>query len=391
LTKPTIATPTTRRVFGDLPHTFELPNLIETQINSFNWLTKEGIGEILAEISPIEDFTGKNLALYLEDYSLGTPKYSIDEAIGKGTSYAAPLRVKARLLNKETGENMEQEVFLGDFPLMTDRGTFVINGIERVVVSQLTRSPGVFFTASVEPTSGRLLFAAEVRPTRGSWLEFETGKNDVISVKIDRKRKIAATTFLRAIGLNTDEKILNTFKDVDTAEDHRFMLATLAKDSTKTQEEALIEIYRKIRPGDPAILDNAKALLESLFFNPRRYSLGKVGRYKVNKRLGLDVPNDGSHGILSQDDVIGTVKELINLNNTAGAPDDIDHLANRRVRACGELIQNTLRVGLIQMERVARERMSISAEPQFLTPSAPQRVLRWLAAFSIHGPGQLSR
>lgn len=368
MTKPTIAT--TRRVFGDLPHTFELPNLIETQTRSFDWLAKEGIGEILAEISPIEDFTGKNLSLYLEDYSLGTPKHSIDEAIQKGTSYAAPLRVKARLLNKETGENMEQEVFLGDFPLMTDRGTFVINGIERVVVSQLTRSPGVFFTASVEPASGRLLFAAEVRPTRGSWLEFETGKNDVLSVKIDRKRKIAATTFLRAIGLGTDEKILETFKDVDTAEDHRYIVATLAKDSTKTQEEALIEIYRKIRPGDPAILDNAKALLESLFFNSRRYSLGRVGRYKVNKRLGLDVPNDAEHWILSQDDVIGAVKELINLNNSAGEPDDIDHLANRRVRACGELIQNTLRVGLIQMERVARERMSISAEPNLLTPSA---------------------
>ncbi|HET7713653.1 MAG TPA: DNA-directed RNA polymerase subunit beta, partial [Patescibacteria group bacterium] len=199
---PNIIT-TSRRVFGKSPSAFPLPNLIETQTLSFDWLLKEGIKDILFEISPIEDFTGKNLALYLEDYTLGTPKYSVDEAIAKGTSHAAPLKVKARLLNKETGENLEQEVFLGDVPLMTASGTFIINGIERVVVNQLTRSPGVFYTAEVEPATGRLLFSAELRPTRGSWLEFETGKNDVIGVKIDRKRKIAVTTFLRAIGLNT--------------------------------------------------------------------------------------------------------------------------------------------------------------------------------------------
>ena len=359
-----------RRVFGKYPSAFPLPNLIETQTLSFDWLLKEGIKDILFEISPIEDFTGKNLALYLEDYTLGTPKYSVDEAIAKGTSHAAPLKVKARLLNKETGENLEQEVFLGDVPLMTESGTFIINGIERVVVNQLTRSPGVFYTAEVEPATGRLLFSAELRPTRGSWLEFETGKNDVIGVKIDRKRKIAVTTFLRAIGLNTNEKILEAFRDTDTNETHQYITSTLAKDPTQSQEEALLEIYRKMRPGDPAILDNAKALLENLFFNPRRYSLGKVGRYKLNKRSGINIPNDSDHWILTQDDVVGAVKELIRLNNGGGEPDDIDHLANRRVRAVGELVQNILRVGLLQMERVARERMSISADPTLITPSS---------------------
>ena len=365
-----IATYQPRKIFGNLPSSFPLSNLIETQRKSFDWLLDEGISEILFEISPIEDFTGKNLALYLEDHSLGSPKYSVEEAIAKGVSYAAPLRVKARLLNKETGENMEQEVFLGDLPLMTDRGTFIINGIERVVVSQLTRSPGVFFTATIEPTTGRMLFAAELRPTRGSWLEFETGKNDVLSVKIDRKRKLAVTTFLRAIGLTTNEKMIETFKDVDTDDEHSFIQTTLLKDPTQTQEEALIEIYRKMRPGDPAILENARDLLHKMFFEPRRYSLGKVGRYKLNKRLGIDAPNDRDHWILSQDDVIGTIKELIRLNRQGGEPDDIDHLANRRVRAVGELVQNMLRVGLLQMERVARDRMSISAEPQLLTPSS---------------------
>lgn len=381
-----------RRVFGTSPSSYPLPNLIETQIKSFDWLLKEGIKEILFEISPIEDFTGKNLALFFEDYSLGTPKYNVEEAIAKGTSYAAPLRVKTRLLNKETGENLEQEVFLGDLPLMTETGTFVINGIERVVINQLTRSPGVFYTAEVEPASGRLLYSAELRPTRGSWLEFETGKNDVIGVKIDRKRKIAVTTFLRAIGLATSEKIIESFKDVDTDTNHRYIETTLAKDPTQSQEEALIEIYRKMRPGDPAILDNAKALLENLFFNARRYSLGRVGRYKLNKRLGIDVPNDPEHWILSQDDVIGAVKELINLNNGKGEPDDIDHLANRRVRAVGELVQTILRVGLLQMERVARERMSISADLSLVTPSGLVNARPIIARLNeFFGGSQLSK
>jgi DNA-directed RNA polymerase subunit beta len=345
-------------------------NLIEPQLTSFQWLLKEGIRELLDEVNPIEDFTGKNLALYFLGYSLGEPKYSAKEAIDKEVTHAAPLRVKTRLMNKETGETLEQDVYLGEIPLMTERGTFVINGVERVVVSQLTRSPGVFFTAEIDPATGRSLYRAEIRPSRGSWLEFETARNDVLTVRIDRKRRIPATTLMRAIGYSSDEKLIELFKDVDTGSDHRFIEATLEKDPTKNAEDAYLEIHHKMRPGDPAILENAKVLLENLFFNPRRYHLGKVGRFKMNKRLGLETPNDPNHWILQSQDIITTVKMLIDLNNGKGAPDDIDHLSNRRVRGVGELVQNTMRIGLLQMERVVRERMSISSEAGLATPVA---------------------
>ncbi|MDP2671842.1 MAG: DNA-directed RNA polymerase subunit beta [bacterium] len=359
-----------RRIFGTAGHEFPLPNLIEPQIRSYDWLIKEGIADLLAEVSPIEDFTGKNFSLYFLEHSLGEPKYDPIKAIEKGVTYSAPLRVKTRLLNKETGETLEQEVFLGDVPLMTTSGTFIINGVERVVVTQLTRSPGIFYSAEIEPATGRALFKAELRPTRGSWLEFETAKNDLLTVRIDRKRRIPATTLLRAIGFGSDEKIRELFSEVDKNEDHHYIDTTLAKDSTSGPDEAYLEIYHKMRPGDPAILENAKVLLENLFFNPRRYSLGKVGRYKLNKRLGIEVTNDSEHWILTQDDIIAATRFLIQLNNGQGEADDIDHLGNRRVRTVGELVQNVLRVGLLQMERVVKERMSISADLTMVTPTS---------------------
>jgi len=359
-----------RKVFGTAGHPFPLPNLIESQIKSYEWLLIEGIKNLLAEVNPIEDFTGKTFALYFLEHSLGEPKYSPEKAIEKGVTYSAPMRVKTRLLNKESGENLEQEVFLGDIPLMTISGTFIINGVERVVVNQLTRSPGIFFSAEIDLATGRPLYKGELRPTRGSWLELETAKNNVLTVRIDRKRRIPATTLLKAVGVGDDNRIKEVFSDVDTNSSHRYIEATLAKDSAQSQDEALLEIYHKMRPGDPVILDNAKALLENLFFNSRRYSLGKVGRYKINKRLGLEVANDQDHWILTQDDIVAAVKFLVRLNNGEGEADDIDHLGNRRVRAVGELVQNTLRVGLLQMERVVKERMSISADLTMVTPTS---------------------
>ena len=357
-----------RKLFGSAGISIPPIDLVKPQKDTYEWLLSKGIKELLAEISPIEDFTGKNFSLSFLDYSLGEPKYNPSLALEKGVTYSAPIKVKSRLLNKVTGESLEQEVFLGDLPLMTDLGTFIVNGVERVVVIQLTRSPGIFYTAEVEPSTGRKLFKSELRPTRGSWLEFETAKNDLISVRIDRKRRIPATTFLRTIGYGSTEKIKELFSEVDTNPDHKFIDVTLGKDPASSSEEAFLEIYKRMRPGDPPILENAKVLLENLFFNSRRYSLGKVGRYKLNKRLGHNVPNDSEHMILSPEDIVATIKLLIKLNNGDGETDDIDHLGNRRVRAVGELVQNTLRIGLLQMERVIKERMSLQADLTAVTP-----------------------
>lgn len=360
----------TRKVFGAAGQSYPIPNLIQTQKDSFDWLLSEGVKDLLAEVSPIEDFTGKTFSLYFLEHSLGEPKYDPEKAVEKGVTYSAPIKVKARLLNKETGETLEQEVFLGDLPLMTDSGTFIINGVERVVVTQLTRSPGIFFTEDIDPATGKSLYKAELRPTRGSWLEFETAKTNVLTVRIDRKRRIPVTTLLRAVGFGSNEKIKEKFAELEENSERKYIEPTLQKDTTADSDEAFLEIYHKMRPGDPAILENAKLLLENLFFNPKRYSLGKVGRYKLNKRLGLEIPNTPDNWILRPEDLIAAVDLLIRLNNGEGASDDIDHLGNRRLRAVGELIQNTLRVGLLQMERVVKERMSISADARAVTPTS---------------------
>ncbi len=377
-----------RENYARIAEVLAMPNLIRLQLDSFRWFIEEGLKELFAEISPIQDFTGKNLELQFLDYSFGVPKYNVQECRERDMTFAAPLRVRVRLRAKETDEIKEQDIFMGDFPMMTEYGTFVINGAERVVVSQLVRSPGVYFTANEDPATGRPLCFGKLIPNRGAWLEFETSTKDIMSVKVDRKRKIPVTTLLRAIGFSTDEQIIELFANVDVG-DHRFIQETMAKDPTKTTEEALLEFYRRLRPGDPPTVDNARSLLNSLFFNFRRYDLGKVGRHKLNKRLQLNVPL--TQRILTQDDMVSIVRTMVQLNNGIGQADDIDHLGNRRVRAVGELIQNQFRVGLLRMERVIKERMSIQ-EPESATPAALINIRPVVAAMKeFFGGSQLSQ
>lgn len=345
-------------------------DLIAIQKDSYHWFLTEGIKEAFEEINPVEDFTGKNWALEFLDYHFDAPKITPTEAKTKGTTYDAALRVVTKLTNKQTGQSLEQEVFLGDIPHMTDTGTFIINGIERAVVNQIVRSPGVFYSGAIERTSGRTLYSAELRPIRGSWLEVMMSKNDVISVKIDRHRKIAATTLLRAMGYANDEDITKLFESVNTNPDRDYIRSTIAKDATKSQAEALIEIYQKMRPGEPAVLENAQEFLRQLFFDPRRYDLGKVGRYKLNRRLSISTVAQDVY-VLTNEDIIETIKYLINLQNGKGRVDDIDHLSNRRVRSVGELVNiSAFRIGLLRLERSIREKMSLTKTDEKIIPSA---------------------
>lgn len=341
-----------------------LPNLdfLSVQRESYKQFVDEGIGQLIAEISPISDFTGKNWELTLGKYTFGKPKYTASQAALKGVTYDVPMRIEARLLNKQTGEVTQQEVFFGELPMMTKSGTFIINGIERAVVNQLVRSAGVYFLGEVDPITGRMLYFAEIRPTfRGSWLEFNISRNGIVSVRIDRRRKFPITTFLRAIGIGSDEEIRKLFAGVDTGSES-FIETTLKKDVTHGSAEAATEIYKKMRPGEPVIVETAIDYINDLFFNIRRYNLGKVGRYKINKRLNLPIPNEMENWVLKREDIIETVKYLILLQN--GNPetftDDIDHLANRRVRRVGELVGNVaFRSGLLRLERAVKERMSL--------------------------------
>jgi len=399
-----------RHSFARIPEVAPIPNLIKVQRDSFEWFLREGLKELFAEISPIQDFTSRNMDLELAvpgpdgepGYSFGQPKMSEDECREHDLTFAAPLKVRMRLKIKSgenAGEIKEQDIFMGDFPLMTDNGTFIINGAERVVVSQLVRSPGVYFTVEEDPTSGRDLCMGKLIPSRGAWLEFETSSRDVMSVKVDRKRKIPVTTLLRAlprvvpdftaVARGTDEEVLKLFEGVDEGSDHRFVQATLDKDPASNAEEALLEFYRRLRPGDPPNADNARSLLNSLFFNFRRYDLGKVGRYKVNKRLGLQT--DITVRILTPYDLVEIVREMVRINHGKGTADDIDHLGNRRVRAVGELIQNQFRVGLLRMERVVKERMSIT-DPATATPSSLTNIRPVVASMrEFFGGSQLSQ
>lgn len=356
-----------RTNFRPLETNNTLSNLIEVQLKSYNWLFEEGIGELLNEISPVEDFTGKLFTLEFTDYSLDKAKYDEKTARSKNLTYKAPLRCQIKLTNKLTKKVKTAEVFLGDYPLMTERGTFIINGVERVVVSQIVRSFGVLFAA--EELSGRKLFGAKIIPNRGAWLEFETNSRDVISVKVDRKRRIPVTTFLRALGKYDDEQIKKLFKDVDTNHDHPFIESTLARDPAKTYEEAVVEVYKRIRPGDLVTPETAETFIQNIFFNAKRYDLGRVGRYKINQRLEMDIPNTAKNRVLRVEDIIETIKEVIRLNNTPKSEgDDVDHLKNRRVRAVGELVQNRLRVGLLRMERIIKDRMSQVVDPEDVNP-----------------------
>ncbi|OGM83278.1 DNA-directed RNA polymerase subunit beta [Candidatus Woesebacteria bacterium RIFOXYB1_FULL_42_36] len=349
-----------RRNFGKQEKNLPEINLSQVQKESWQWFLGEGIKEELIAVSPIEDFTGKNWQLSLGDHSLGEPTVLPKTAQKKGITYASPVKIRATLVNKRTGKEVTQDVFLGDVPQMTSSGTFIINGIERAVINQIVRSPGAYFSGELDPSSGRVLYKAEIRPLHGSWLEFETTRADIIYARIDRRRKVLATVFLRALGLASDQEIINAFAEIDKNADHKYIAATLAKDSTKSQEEALIEIYRKMRPGEPAVLDNAEALFASLFTDGRRYDLGRVGRFKINKRLGVNLPNEKSNWVLTRQDAVAAVTYLIGLQNGVGKLDDIDHLSNRRLRRVGELVAvNAFRVGLLRLERSVKEKMSL--------------------------------
>ena len=377
-----------RKSYATIQDVLELPTLIEIQRNSFRWFCDEGLDELFKEISPIQSFN-KNLDLYFDKFWFDDPQYPEAQCRERDMTFASPMWVKVRLINHETGEIQEQSVFIGDFPWMTENGTFIINGAERVVVSQLIRSPGVYFTIDEDRITGRELCMAKLIPNRGAWLEFETSKKDILSVKVDRKRKLPVTVLLRTLGFGTDEEILDLFHNVDSVPDHPYIQSTIDRDPTKTQDEALIEFYKRLRPGDPPTLDNAKSFLESLFFISRRYDLGKVGRHKLNRRLDLDI--SASHRTLTKEDLIKVIERMILVNNGVDVPDDIDHLGNRRVKTVGELIQNQMRIGLLRMERVVRERMSIR-DPEQVTPLGLVNIRPVVASIrEFFGGSQLSQ
>src|ERR1700682_2737508 len=378
--------------YGKIPEMLPVADLIGTQIRSFSWFKREGLRELFEEINPITDYTGKNYELKFLDYEFGQPKFDKEECRNRDMTFAAPLRINTRLTirtGENAGEIKESEVFMGDFPIMTEEGTFIVNGTERVVVSQLVRSPGIYFTSSEDRASGRMLYAAKLIPNRGAWLEIETSGKDVLTVKIDRKRKIPVTTLVRALGYGSNNEIKALFADVDNNGEHKFIQSTLEKDSSTDVNDALVEMYKKIRPGDPPNVDNARALMTALFFNPRRFDLSKVGRFKLNRRLGLGT--DMNVRTLSNDDFIAIIRKLIELNNGTGEPDDIDHLGNRRVRAVGELLQNQFRMGLIRMERIIKERMTIS-DPHTVTSASLINARPVVAAIKeFFGSSQLSQ
>ncbi|HEY8674543.1 MAG TPA: DNA-directed RNA polymerase subunit beta, partial [Candidatus Dormibacteraeota bacterium] len=419
--------PSTRHNYGKITDRLEVGNLIQTQLDSFRWFCTEGLRELFDEINPITDYTGKNYELRFLEYEFGAPKFDEEECRQRDMTFSAPLRINTRLHIK-TGENAgeikEAEVFMGDFAMMTTEGTFIVNGTERVVVSQLVRSPGVYFTAAEDRTSGRLLYSAKLIPNRGAWLEIETSSKDVLTVKIDRKRKVPVTTLVRALGYASNEDIKSFFAEQDIDPEHQYIAATLDKDPTTSVEEALIELYRKIRPGDPPTVENARNLLNSLFFNGRRFDLSKVGRFKLDKNLGIPEDEareralDRDRRVLDNQDFVSIIRKLISLNNGTGEADDIDHLGNRRVRAVGELLQNQFRMGLIRMERIIKERMTIcdsatvtsasliNARPvvaaikeffgssqlsQFMDQTNPLAELTHKRRLSALGPGGLSR
>ncbi|HEV3472646.1 MAG TPA: DNA-directed RNA polymerase subunit beta, partial [Actinomycetota bacterium] len=378
-----------RRNFSKLPEVVPPPNLISVQKESFDWFLQEGLSETLNDISPIEDFTG-NLALQFLMHRFEDPKFDEDECKEKDMTFSRPLFVTAAFINKETGEIKEQTVFMGDFPMMTDKGTFIINGTERVVVSQLVRSPGVYFDKSIDKASDRDIYACKIIPARGAWLEFETDKKDLVGVRIDRKRRQNVTVLLKALGYGDSTDIIKLFDGAES------IANTLEKDAIETEEEALMDIYRKLRPGEPPTVESARALLENLFFNPKRYDLAKVGRYKVNKKLGFksDEKTIAEFGtILRKDDILETIRYLVRLH--AGDPevetDDIDHFGNRRIRPVGELIQNQIRVGLSRMDRVVRERMT-TQDVEAITPQTLINIRPVVASIKeFFGSSQLSQ
>ncbi len=408
-----VAAPRARKSFSRLKHVLDLPNLIDIQKASFQWFLDEGLRETIDDISPIEDYTG-TLAVEFGDYKFGDPQFSIQECREKDLTYQAPLSMTVRFVNKETGEIREQTVFMGDFPMMTEYGTFIINGTERVIVTQLVRSPGAYLMEPKDPT--KQVFTANLMPSRGSWLELEIDKKGIVYARIDRKRKLPITTLLRALpaedpttgwalDTSSNEAILKLF------DNSPFIQMTLEKDPSSREEEALIEVFKKQRPGEPPTLDNARNLLRSLFFDPKRYDLTKVGRYKLNQRLGVDVPEDTR--VLTTQDIIALVQKLVDLPRKIGVPeeskdfasdaisltrdpirtelDEYEHFGNRRLRTTGELIQEAFRVGLYRMERVVRERMT-TEDVDTITPQTIINIRPVVAALKeFFGSSQLSQ
>ena len=411
--------------YARIPQVLDVPNLIQSQIQSYDWFKDDALKEVFREISPISDYTERKYELHFHDHEFRVPKYPPVECKEREITFSQPLYVKTRLVMKETGEIKEQEIFMGDIPMMTDNGTFIINGAERVVVSQLVRSPGVYFVYEKNIPTNRSLCFAKLIPSRGAWLEFETSTKDILSVKVDRKRKVSATAFLRALGIATDEEMLDLFRDVDTDPDHPYIQSTLERDPVpeprelnfreddlKTMWDSLpnwgrragmdydsdlarriaasqIEFYRRLRPGEPPSLENARTLMKTLFFDPRRYDLGRVGRYKLNRRLGL--PSPPQEHVLTMDDLVEVIRTIIKLNRGEDHPDDIDHLGNRRVRAVGELVQNQVRVGLLRMERMVKEKMTL-VDPEIAAPQGLVNIRPVVASVrEFFGGSQLSQ
>ena len=361
--KPTTSSERVYFTSGD--NALPLPNLIAHQKDSWRWFVEEGLSEIFSEINPIDDYTGQKLSLKFGKYYFGEPKNTDQFAKENNLTFEAPLHATVELTNKTTGVVEEQEIYLGEYPWMTERGTFVINGTERVVVSQLIRSAGVFFTA--ETIAGRNYYGAKIIPGRGAWMEFETASNGAIYVKIDRRRKMPATTLLRALGYPKTSEIKELFADIDTG-DVKYIDETLDKDTSRGANEALIEVYRRLRPGDLATVDNARQMIERMFFDFKRFDYSRVGRYKLNQRLGLDVANTAENRTLQMSDLVAILREVIRLNNTQEPADDIDALSNRRIRLVGELIARQFRVGMLRMQRNAMDRMSV-ADLESVSPS----------------------
>ena len=395
-----------RYEFGKISEIIEMPHLLDIQKKSFEWFLDEGIKDALRDISPIEDFTG-NMSLEFLDCSWGEPNASVDVCKMENMDYSAPLKVKAKFINKETGEFSEQDdVFLGDFPMMTETGTFIINGTERVVVSQLVRSPGAYYDSDIDKKKDKMIYLGKLIPTRGSWIEIETDKKDVAYVRIDRKRKFLLTVFLKAAGFGNNQDLLNLFGPFDKS---GCIKNTLDKDITETEDAALIEFYKKLKPGEPSTRDSAKSLVNQLFFNPKRYDLGKVGRHKLNKKLDvetlldpeieeylrivdekMEIDRDNIY-ILHSKDIFLFVKYLLQLMEGIGEIDDIDHFGNRRIRNIGELIQNQVRIGLARMERVVKERMT-TQDVETITPKSLINIRPLVAALKeFFGSGQLSQ
>jgi DNA-directed RNA polymerase subunit beta len=386
--------------FGKIPEVLPLPDLLAVQHESFRWFLDEGLREIFNEISPIEDFTG-SLALELTDHRFTEPQMSLEEARERDSNYSQPLFVTARFMNRDTGEIKEQQVFLGDFPIMTDKGVFIINGTERVIVSQLVRSPGIYYDVTRDKTSDKMIYSGKIIPGRGAWIEFDTDKKDTIGVRVDRKRRQYVTAFLKALGIaETDEEILELFGGAESIRN------TIEKDTVADKEEALLDLYRKLRPGEPTTVESARSLIQTLFRNPKRYDLTRVGRYKMAQKFGEENPADyRAEGLqmLRDEDMLDAIRYLVALhagqptvttsagNEVAVDTDDIDHFGNRRIRTVGELIQNQVRVGLSRLERVVRERMT-TQDPEAITPQSLINIRPVTAAIKeFFGTSQLSQ